>query len=68
MKTIRDLTPDPSNANRGTERGSALLETSIERYGLGRSIVADRNGVGGGTPGDDEESLIFTLGKSFDLQ
>lgn len=45
IKTIADLTPDPVNANRGTERGSALLDTSIERYGLGRSIVTDRDGV-----------------------
>lgn len=37
-----DLTPDDQNANLGTERGSALLETSLRRYGGGRSILVDR--------------------------
>jgi len=41
---ISDFTPDPSNANRGTERGRALLEQSLRQYGAGRSILVDRNG------------------------
>lgn len=45
IETIADLQLDPHNANRGTERGEGLLETSIQRYGLGRSIVTDRDGV-----------------------
>lgn len=45
LRTIRDLTPDPRNANRGTERGRALLEHSLRQYGAGRSILADKNGV-----------------------
>lgn len=45
ISAIDDLTPDPLNANRGTERGAALLEDSLRRYGAGRSILADRNGV-----------------------
>ncbi len=36
---------DPRNANRGTERGQALLEASLRDYGTARSIVADRDGV-----------------------
>jgi hypothetical protein len=42
---ISDLTPDPKNANRGTERGRHLLETSLSQLGAGRSIVADANGI-----------------------
>lgn len=48
MKQIRklaDLTPDRRNANRGTERGNAMLGRSIEEFGVRRSIVVDRNGV-----------------------
>lgn len=41
---ISDFTPDPSNANRGTERGRALLEQSLRQYGAGRSVLVDRNG------------------------
>jgi DNA modification methylase len=46
-KTIRklaELTYDNLNANRGTERGAALLENSLREYGAGRSILLDRNG------------------------
>lgn len=44
-RKITDYTPDPSNANRGTERGLRLLDDSIAEVGLGRSIVVDKNGV-----------------------
>lgn len=40
-----DFTPDPHNANRGTERGLKVLENSLAEVGLGRSIVVDKNGV-----------------------
>lgn len=43
-QTIR-LTPDPKNANRGTERGRGMLEQSLRSYGAGRSILADKNGL-----------------------
>ena len=43
--TLADLQPDPDNANRGTARGSAMLEESLRRYGAGRSLVVDRRGV-----------------------
>ena len=42
---LEDLTPDPANANEGTLRGTQLLDRSLEKYGAGRSIVVDRNGV-----------------------
>ena len=32
------------NANRGTQRGQALLEKSLQRNGAGRSILLDRHG------------------------
>jgi DNA modification methylase len=39
------LRPDPQNANRGTPRGRALIATSLETYGAGRSVLTDRDGV-----------------------
>jgi hypothetical protein len=45
VTTVADLTPDPENANRGTERGAAMLETSLRRYGAGRSLLIDSKGV-----------------------
>lgn len=41
---ISDITPDSRNANKGTERGRALLEKSLEKYGAGRSILLDKHG------------------------
>ena len=41
---ITEMLPDEQNANRGTERGSKALENSIQKYGLGRSILIDKNG------------------------
>jgi hypothetical protein len=39
------LTFDPVNPNKGTKRGLDLLETSIERYGAGRSAVSTGDDV-----------------------
>lgn len=41
---LSDLQPDNHNANKGTERGRALLEKSLHQYGAGRSILLDKNG------------------------
>jgi hypothetical protein len=41
---IADLIPDDHNANQGTERGNWALTQSIERQGLGRSILLDKDG------------------------
>lgn len=41
---LSDLTPDSHNANKGTERGRALLEKSLRQYGAGRSILLDKHG------------------------
>jgi hypothetical protein len=38
------LRPDDRNANAGTERGRAMIEESLRRYGAGRSILVDRHG------------------------
>lgn len=40
-----EILPDPNNANRGTARGLALLEKSLQRYGAGRSVLIDCNGT-----------------------
>jgi DNA modification methylase len=44
IKKLADLIPDDRNANRGTERGAALLENSLRDYGAGRSILLDKRG------------------------
>ena len=41
---LSELTPDHSNANRGTERGRYALEASLRKYGAGRSILIDKHG------------------------
>jgi hypothetical protein len=45
IKRLSDLTPDPHNANRGTERGATGLKNSLNQYGAGRSILVDKNGM-----------------------
>lgn len=45
VKRLADLTPDPRNANRGTERGAGMLEASLRQYGAGRSVLVDKHGV-----------------------
>ena len=41
---LRAITPDDRNANTGAERGRAMVEESLRRFGAGRSILVDRNG------------------------
>ncbi len=38
------LRPDDRNVNAGTERGRAMVEDSLRRFGAGRSILADKHG------------------------
>lgn len=40
---IDQLKFDPDNANRGTESGDYVLTKSIQRAGIGRGVVCDRN-------------------------
>lgn len=44
IKTIRDLTPDQANVNKGTERGAYMVDWSLTELGAGRSILADASG------------------------
>jgi hypothetical protein len=39
-----DIKLDEKNANRGTKRGRDFLEISLNKYGLGRSILLDKDG------------------------
>ena len=41
--TIDKLRPDDKNFNKGTEYGEHLMEQSLRKFGLGRSILLDRN-------------------------
>ncbi len=45
IESIEDLQLDSRNPNRGTERGSYMLDHSLESYGAGRSILADKHGT-----------------------
>lgn len=42
-KKLSELTPDPHNANKGTDRGRKLLQGSIRDLGAGRSILLDKH-------------------------
>lgn len=42
---LSEFTPDPRNANKGTERGRGMLEKSLQDLGAGRSVLADKHGV-----------------------
>lgn len=41
--TIDKLRPDDQNFNKGTEYGEHLMGQSLRKFGLGRSILLDRN-------------------------
>lgn len=45
LAKLSEFRPDPRNANEGTERGRGMLETSVRRNRLGRSVLADKHGV-----------------------
>ena len=40
---LKALTPDDHNANKGTPRGTGMLEESLRKFGAGRSILADKH-------------------------
>lgn len=44
IKEVSDLTPDRTNANKGTQRGRGMVEASLRETGAGRSILADKMG------------------------
>ena len=41
---VSDVKLDEKNANRGTKRGREFIEGSLKKYGLGRSILLDKDG------------------------
>jgi DNA modification methylase len=41
---LAEIRLDDRNANLGTKRGRDFIEGSLKKYGLGRSILLDRNG------------------------
>lgn len=43
-KTAQEFKRDRRNANRGTDRGRAMVEASLREVGAGRSILSDRAG------------------------
>ncbi|MDD3019485.1 MAG: hypothetical protein PHX61_00730 [Alphaproteobacteria bacterium] len=40
---IEQLVPDNKNFNKGTEFGQHLIEESLRKFGMGRSILIDKN-------------------------
>lgn len=44
-RKIDDYRPDDKNANRGSERGKQMIESSFRDNGAGRSLLADKDGV-----------------------
>jgi len=45
MSKLTDYKPLSSNPNKGTQRGTGILEQSVRELGAGRSILVDKNGV-----------------------
>jgi hypothetical protein len=43
LRTVADLTTDPQNANKGTQRGRAMVASSVRRHGFGRSVLVDKH-------------------------
>ena len=41
--SIESLVPDNKNFNKGTEYGNHLMDESLRKFGLGRSILLDKN-------------------------
>ena len=41
--SIDSLIPDNKNFNKGTEFGEHLMDESLRKFGLGRSILIDKN-------------------------
>lgn len=40
---IENLIPDDKNFNKGTQFGEHLMDESLRKFGLGRSILIDKN-------------------------
>lgn len=44
-KKITDYKPLQRNPNKGTQRGSGILDQSVRELGAGRSLLVDKNGI-----------------------
>lgn len=42
-RKLSEYKDDPQNANKGSERGSQMIQDSLETVGTGRSLVADKD-------------------------
>jgi len=42
-RSIDSLIPDDKNFNKGTEYGDHLMDESLRKFGLGRSVLLDKN-------------------------
>lgn len=49
IKSLADLTQDDKNANKGTVRGEAMLDASVNEHGAAEAVVVDKSGkiIGG---------------------
>ena len=59
---IESLVPDNKNFNKGTEYGDRLIDESLRRFGLGRSILIDKNNriIAGNKTAEKAADIGFT--------
>lgn len=59
---IESLVPDNNNFNKGTEYGDHLMDESLRRFGLGRSILIDKNNriISGNKTAEKAADIGFT--------
>ena len=59
---IESLVPDNKNFNKGTEYGDRLMDESLRRFGLGRSILIDKNNriISGNKTAEKAADIGFT--------
>lgn len=59
---IESLVPDNKNFNKGTEYGDRLMDESLRRFGLGRSILIDKNNriIAGNKTAEKAADIGFT--------
>ena len=60
-RSIDSLIPDDKNFNKGTEFGDHLMDESLRKFGLGRSILLDKNDriIGGNKTTEKAAELGF---------
>ncbi len=59
---IESLVPDNKNFNKGTEYGDHLIDESLRKFGLGRSILIDKNNriIAGNKTAEKAADIGFT--------